>query len=175
MDETRVSTALFLAFRSLNRYYQHFAKQFGLPASQLAALQKLWQEDGLTISELGERMGLNASTVTGLVDRLERSGLVYRSRSKNDRRVVTVWLTEKAAALRKHVPSFSKEVERLIGDRLEQGERRKLASYLLFIHRLLESCLTEGTLQKEERSHDLSRVSGTLTRSRGTGGNPGRG
>jgi DNA-binding MarR family transcriptional regulator len=81
-----------LIFRLLYNYYQHFASFFGITGSQLAALEKIYLEDGLTIGELSERMGLSASSVTGLVDRLERDKLVDRRRSSEDRRVVQVFL-----------------------------------------------------------------------------------
>ena len=54
----------------------------------------LGDEDGLTLSELGKRCGLESSTVTPLVDELERHHIAQRARAPEDRRVVRVYLTD---------------------------------------------------------------------------------
>jgi DNA-binding MarR family transcriptional regulator len=61
----------------------------------LGALFALWKEDGLKVVELGRRSGLETSTMTGLIDRMERDGLVERRDDENDRRVQRINLTEK--------------------------------------------------------------------------------
>jgi DNA-binding MarR family transcriptional regulator len=61
----------------------------------MGALLPLWQEDGLKLVELGRRSGLETSTMTGLIDRMERDGLVERRDDANDRRVQLIYLTEK--------------------------------------------------------------------------------
>ena len=63
--------------------------------SYLGALLALWQEDALKVVELGRRSGLETSTMTGLIDRMERDGLVERRDDANDRRVQRINLTEK--------------------------------------------------------------------------------
>jgi len=55
-------------------------------------LDALWQEDGLSANEIGRRTGLASSTLTSMLDRMENAGLVKRSRSAGDRRVVRVFL-----------------------------------------------------------------------------------
>ncbi|MDT3699760.1 MAG: MarR family transcriptional regulator [Thermincola sp.] len=80
-------------FRLLYSSYQFFASQWHISGSQLGAMEKLNNCDGQTLSELCEKMGLSASTITGLVDRLERDNYVRRSRESSDRRVVRVFLT----------------------------------------------------------------------------------
>jgi len=61
----------------------------------LGALLALWKEDGLKVVDLGRRSGLETSTMTGLIDRMERDGLVERRDDANDRRVQRINLTEK--------------------------------------------------------------------------------
>ena len=60
----------------------------------LGALMILWREDGLRASVLGRRAGLEPSSVTGLVDRMEGASLVERRPDPSDRRAQTIWLTE---------------------------------------------------------------------------------
>jgi MarR family transcriptional regulator, organic hydroperoxide resistance regulator len=61
----------------------------------LGVLFTLWQSDGLKVVELGHQAGLEPSTMTGLLDRMESSGLVCRSADPNDRRVLRIYLTQK--------------------------------------------------------------------------------
>jgi len=61
----------------------------------LGALFALWQQNGLKVVELGRRSGLETSTMTGLIDRMERDGLVERRDDENDRRVQRIHLTDK--------------------------------------------------------------------------------
>ena len=60
----------------------------------MGALMALWEEDGLKVTELGRRAGLAPSTMTGLIDRMERDGLVTRRDDVEDRRIQNIFLTE---------------------------------------------------------------------------------
>ena len=61
----------------------------------LGVLLALWNEDGLKANELGKRAGLEPSTMTGLIDRMENDYLVVRKNDPNDRRANRIYLTEK--------------------------------------------------------------------------------
>jgi len=61
----------------------------------IGVLLALYRADGQTISELGEAVSLEKSTMTGLIDRMVRAGLVNREADPADRRVLRVWLTER--------------------------------------------------------------------------------
>ena len=60
----------------------------------LGVLLALWLEDGLKANELGKRAGLEPSTMTGLLDRMERDGLVERRPDPKDRRAHKIHLTD---------------------------------------------------------------------------------
>lgn len=59
----------------------------------LGVLMSLWRKDGLKVVELGRKAGLEPSTMTGLIDRMERDGLVTRSVDPKDRRAQQIRLT----------------------------------------------------------------------------------
>jgi DNA-binding MarR family transcriptional regulator len=59
----------------------------------LGVLMSLWRKDGLKVVELGRKAGLEPSTMTGLIDRMERDGLVARSADPKDRRAQQIRLT----------------------------------------------------------------------------------
>ena len=60
----------------------------------LCVMMSLWEEDGLKVIELGKKAGLEPSSMTGLLDRMERDGLVSRTMDPKDRRVLRIYLTE---------------------------------------------------------------------------------
>ncbi len=80
--------------------------------SFLVVLWCLWDEDGLKVRDLGQRAGLEPSTMTGLLDRMERDGLVTRLSDPEDRRALRIHLTDAGKALRG-------TVRRLVGETLE--------------------------------------------------------
>jgi DNA-binding MarR family transcriptional regulator len=61
----------------------------------LGVLLSLWEQDGLKANKLGKRAGLEPSTMTGLLDRMERDGLLKRKPDPNDRRANKIVLTAK--------------------------------------------------------------------------------
>lgn len=59
----------------------------------LGVLLTLWREDGLKVIDLGRKSGLEPSTMTGLLDRMERDALLYREADPSDRRAQRIYLT----------------------------------------------------------------------------------
>lgn len=86
--------ALYTASRAMTRAYQPILEPLGLTYPQYLTLLVLWEDDGLRVSALGERLHLDSATLTPLLKRLESQGLVHRRRSAQDERVVEVSLTE---------------------------------------------------------------------------------
>lgn len=66
----------------------------------LCVLMNLWQDDGLKVIELGKRAGLEPSTMTGLLDRMQRDDLVTRTPDPHDRRVLRIYLTTLGQSVR---------------------------------------------------------------------------
>ena len=69
----------------------------------LGVLWCLWNQDGVKTIDLARAAGLEASTMTGLLDRMEREGFVIREDDPGDRRVQVIRLTEKGRAIRETV------------------------------------------------------------------------
>jgi DNA-binding MarR family transcriptional regulator len=86
--------------RKLNKVTKESIASYGLTTSQFFMLIALYEENGILISKLAEKVALDRATLTGLVDRLERDGLVKRTNDPNDRRAIKVYLTDKAEELR---------------------------------------------------------------------------
>ena len=124
-------------FISYLRVTQHMSQQFrshfgrmDLTFPQAMVLTVLGEDGPVPISTLAERTGSANSTVSGIVDRLEKLGLAKRQRSETDRRVIYVSATEKYAALRdKAVTDVNSYFTALMGNMPE--EDRKLVAAAL--------------------------------------------
>jgi DNA-binding MarR family transcriptional regulator len=75
----------------------------GVRPAYLGVLMSLWREDGLNVAELGRRAGVEPSTMTGLLDRMERDRLVVRRADPEDRRAQRIQLTEEGGQVRDRV------------------------------------------------------------------------
>ena len=92
--------ALYSASRALTRAYQPLLEPLGITYPQYLALLVLWEEDGVSVKRLGERLALDSGTLTPLLQRLEAQGLLVRRRSDEDERVVHIHLTSAGRGLR---------------------------------------------------------------------------
>lgn len=91
---------LYAASRGLTRCYQPLLEALGLTYPQYLAMLVLWERDGLTVSELSDKLKLDPSTMTPLLKRLESAGWVSRLRRKQNEREVEIALTDAGRALR---------------------------------------------------------------------------
>jgi DNA-binding MarR family transcriptional regulator len=92
--------ALYSASRAVTRAYAPLLEPLGLTYPQYLVLLVLWQGDRLPVKDLGERLALDSGTLTPLLKRLERQGLIERRRGEDDERVVRIHLTAAGRALR---------------------------------------------------------------------------
>jgi len=91
--------------KSLQDYSQTVYSHFGITGPQLWALKTLSKRGSLSLGELSKGMYLHPSTVSGVVDRLEKKGYVVRNRTEKDRRVIKVQLTPKGKTVVKRAPN----------------------------------------------------------------------
>ena len=98
--ENQLCFALYSASIAMIRAYRPWLEQLDLTYPQYLALLVLWQEDGVSVKQLGEQLHLDSGTLTPLLKRLEAKGLVTRGRRENDERVRVLVLTAAGQALR---------------------------------------------------------------------------
>jgi DNA-binding MarR family transcriptional regulator len=92
--------ALYAASLAMTKLYKPLLDPLGLTYPQYLVMLVLWQADGLTVSQLGERLALDSGTLTPLLKRLESSGLLQRLRDSADERRVLLQLTASGRALK---------------------------------------------------------------------------
>ena len=98
---------LYAAARSVTNLYTPWLRPLGLTYTQYIVLLVLWEHDGISVSEIGEKLMLDNGTLSPLLKKMEQAGWVERRRSTEDDRVVIITLTEAGRALReraKEVP-----------------------------------------------------------------------
>jgi DNA-binding MarR family transcriptional regulator len=91
--------AIYSAGLAIQRTYKPLLDEMGITYPQYLLLTVLWEEDHLTVGAIGERLGIESSTLTPLLKRLQAAGLVERTRNPADERQVFVELTERSKAL----------------------------------------------------------------------------
>ena len=144
MEQTKETEALLLrnqlcfplyaASRKVVGMYTPVLKPLGLTYTQYIVMLVLWEEDGLGVGEICRRLHLDSGTLTPLLKKLEEAGLVARSRSRNDERVVLIFLTEAGRALRERALSVPGQVGQCIAVAPEEAQ----ALYGL-LYRILEA------------------------------------
>ncbi|MFN8540487.1 MAG: MarR family transcriptional regulator [Thermomicrobiales bacterium] len=116
---------------------QQAAKQrlgaHGVTPTQYALLRVLWERDGQTGAELGERLLLDSATITGILDRLERAELIVRRSDPGDRRVNRIFATARARDLQPALDWVMDEVNAAFLKGFAPTEQRRLKEQLALL------------------------------------------
>lgn len=92
--------AVYSTAHAFNRLYKAHLDAIGLTYPQYLVMLTLWESDGLTVKDLGEKLRLDSGTLTPLLKRMEAAGLLHRARDPQDERQVRISLTNQGTALR---------------------------------------------------------------------------
>ncbi|QGY42885.1 MarR family transcriptional regulator [Maribellus comscasis] len=98
--ENQLCFPVYAASRLITREYQPYLDKLGITYPQYLVLMVLWENDGLTVNEISQKLILNTNTITPLLKRMEMMEIVVRKRSETDERKVMITLTEKGVAMR---------------------------------------------------------------------------
>ncbi len=129
--EQCVNFVLTKAQNAVQQLFKAELAPYGVTPGQYAVLKCLWDENGQTAKQLAERLYLDGSTVTGILDRMENKTLVSRQPDPKDRRALRVTLTKQGRALKEPVSAAIEQANRKALDRLDPQESALL-------HKLLE-------------------------------------
>lgn len=135
---------LLKTLKRLSVYLRSSVGTGGLTLAQSMLIWQLYQHGPMKISELGKALDLSNPTVSGIVDRLEKSGALTRQRSKNDRRVVYVEITPEF--LNKHAvfeASMEKELEKLMMY-ADENEKEMFEKGIIALQDILEKAKKSG-------------------------------
>jgi MarR family transcriptional regulator, organic hydroperoxide resistance regulator len=113
LDE-QLCFALYAASRRMTATYRPLLEALELTYPQYLVMLVLWERDGITVRELGERLQLDSGTLTPLLKRLEQSHLVERRRRASDEREVEITLTKAGRNLHQRAA----EIPRCLAEKL---------------------------------------------------------
>jgi DNA-binding MarR family transcriptional regulator len=121
----------------------------------------LWHKDGMAQNVLAQALHITPPTATNTLQRMERDGWIERRRDATDQRIVRVYLTDKARALRAEARTTFRELDRELTSVLTDSERGILMTSLLKVQRHLSqsmeasdlSCLGQGNSCDEEKEN----------------------
>ncbi|WP_036840116.1 MarR family winged helix-turn-helix transcriptional regulator [Pleomorphomonas oryzae] len=114
---------------ALNRAYRPLLEPLGLTYPQYLVMLVLWEADGQTVKEIGERLKLDSGTLTPLLKRLETIGYLTRRRGRQDERQVIIHLTDEGRALSEKAAEVPVALGCAMG--AEWGEIAELREHLL--------------------------------------------
>lgn len=134
-DSFKLDTSLGFLLIQLMRAHRQRAEvalnELGLHAGQELLLHLLWAEEGLTQRELGERMGVDHSTLSKMLTRMEQRGLLLRSTDPDDARVSRITLQPSARALQPQVLAAWADLEARLTSGLSEIELALLRRLLV--------------------------------------------
>jgi MarR family transcriptional regulator, organic hydroperoxide resistance regulator len=147
MDEDTVSWQLVKLAKAHRALVSEALAEIGLHLGQDLLLGELWEQDGLPQSELIARLHVEPPTMTKMLQRMERAGLLRRERAPAGGRVWRVYLTEHGRALEHPVRAIRAEVEQRLLRGLSQQERASLRPLLARMTRNLLDARAPASLR----------------------------
>lgn len=135
--ESMLCFDVYAANLAFGRLYKPMLDELGVTYPQFLVLTLLWREDGQSVGIISAGLGLDSSTLTPLLKRLEQAGLVDRKRDTHDERRVRVSLTEAGRALQGPARDVLKRIGESHG--LSQAEVEGLQALLWRLRRSLAS------------------------------------
>ena len=123
--ENQLCFRLYAAAQLTMGAYHPYLDSLGITYPQYLVLLVLWEKDNQPVCDTGKRLFLETNTVTPLLQRMEKAGLVTRTRGKEDTRQRIVSLTEKGRAMKEKAvdihDSMRKEVDKAFAELKKEG------------------------------------------------------
>lgn len=113
--ENQLCFSLYATSREVIRSYKPILDQYNLTYTQYITLLVIWEDENMTVKDIGQKLHLDSGTLTPLLKKLEKMELVARIRDLKDERVVNIILTEKGRELKDEMLDVPIEVFRKIG------------------------------------------------------------
>ena len=160
-DYDEILISLRRIMRAADLHSQKLMKESGLTAPQLLVMQAIEKEGKPSTSTLARHIAVSQATMTRIIDRLERAGLARREKSRTDKRVVNVCLTESGYDKLKQAPEpLQAEFLRRFRD-LEEWEQQMLKSSLLRVAKMMDAegldvapILQAGAIVESKQAND---------------------
>ena len=123
--DNQLCFAVYAAGHAFNRVYRPLLKDLGLTYPQYLVMLVLWQDRQASVGEIGDRLGLDSGTLSPLLKRLEKIGLIRRNRNPDDERMVLIQLTAQGVAAEENARQVAAGIARAVGCSLDEMVRLK--------------------------------------------------
>ena len=97
--ESQLCFPLYACAKEIVRRYNPLLEPLGLTYTQYIAMMVMWEHKSISVKEMGKLLFLDSGTLTPMLKKMEKAGLIRRKRSEDDERVVSVTITEKGEKL----------------------------------------------------------------------------
>jgi DNA-binding MarR family transcriptional regulator len=133
-----------MIFRSSSKHSEDIEKTVGVSGTQLWALAEMKEVPNITVNNLAKTMALHQSTISNLIDKMERKNLIQRVRSTEDKRVVYLSLTTAGEEMLQKAPS---PVKGILVDALARMSEEDLTQLQTNLTKLISSLGTSVSAQ----------------------------
>jgi DNA-binding MarR family transcriptional regulator len=134
--ENQFCFAVYAFSKEVTKLYRPVLDKLGLTYTQYIVLLVLWEQNGVTVKELGSRLYLDSGTLTPLLKKLEGMKLIHRTRDPQDERSVIIQLTDQGQAMKEQAYEVPEQVFCQIGMAPEEAItlRKRLTELLKQVH-----------------------------------------
>lgn len=148
--DNQLCFAVYALSREITKCYQPHLRQLGLTYTQYITMLALWEQDRVTVKQLGAKLLLDSGTLTPLLKKLESMGHLTRSRDVNDERSVIITLTGQGKRLKEQAWDVSERMFRQVG--VSQEEADALRAHIASMMTKVQPNLTEEELTNDDLS-----------------------
>lgn len=114
--ENQLCFAIYSTNLAIHKRYRQWLTPLKLTYPQYLVMLVLWEQDNVTVSQIGEQLFLDSATLTPLLKRLESAGRVSRYRSRNDERLVIITLTDEGRSLEERAKPIPQLLQQALTD-----------------------------------------------------------
>ena len=126
---------LYAAARNMVSLYTPWLKPLGLTYTQYIVFLVLWEKDGVSVTDIGNRLMLDNGTLSPLLKKMEQAGYLERRRCREDDRVVEITLTDEGRALQEKAKDIPQKVAGCIDLPAEKAQQLYALLYELLDNR----------------------------------------
>ncbi len=123
--DQQICFPLYVLSKEITGLYRPILEELDLTYPQYLVMMVLWEQEGLAVSAIGEKLFLDSGTLTPVLKRLESKGLINRVRNKSDERMVLLFLTEQGKDLRQQAYSIPQKLLSQIHIKIEDLQNFK--------------------------------------------------
>lgn len=124
--------------RALQLFERDQIKAYGFTTSQCYTILELYKSASLTMNELSERMNLNSSTMTRILDNLVRDKYISRDKDESDRRIVVVSLTDTGKKAAEELDTIVKQYYKKIIENIPEGQVEEILKSVNILQKAFE-------------------------------------